>query len=199
MQRNVCVLALSNLVWDKFQGGTGSLPPYLLHFPAYDKTETMAILSLSRPLEVDPDVYIRFVELMWDVFHGPCRVVSELKHLVALLLPDFLQPVAQGELEAGNTMALYRRFTPLLKSQLSRLYLRDVSTDEWKEQQSQQQTDAGASRTSTSARLELPFHAKYLLVSAYLASANPPRTDARYFAKVTKMAVWGLGWGWGWG
>jgi origin recognition complex subunit 5 len=161
----------------------------LLHFPAYDKAETLAILSLSRPVDVEPEVYLRFVELMWDVFHGPCRVVSELKHLVALLLPDYLQPVEQGELDAHNTMALYRRFTPLLKSQLSRLYLRDVSTDEWKEQQLQQQSDVGASRMTASGRLELPFHAKYLLVSAYLASANPQRTDARYFAKVGMMAL----------
>lgn len=41
-----------------------------------------------------------------------------------------------------------------------------------------------------SARLELPFHAKYLLIASYLASHNPARTDASYFAKV----CW-LGWG----
>ena len=36
---------------------------------------------------------------------------------------------------------------------------------------------------SVRSHMELPFYAKYLLLSAYLASYNPAHTDRRFFTK----------------
>lgn len=34
---NVCVIMLSEIVWEKFQCGTGFQEPYVVHFPDYNK------------------------------------------------------------------------------------------------------------------------------------------------------------------
>lgn len=40
-----------------------------------------------------------------------------------------------------------------------------------------------ASGSQQALRIELPFHARFLLLAAYLASYNPPGTDRRFFVK----------------
>ena len=80
-----------------------------------------------------------------------------------------------------NVAALYRLVNPHLRRQLSRLYLREASTADW------QDAAAGQAPASTSVsahfQLELPYHSRWLLLAAYLASYNPSRTDARFFAR----------------
>lgn len=176
--RNVCCIFISTLIWSKFQGGTGAADPLQVHVPAYDKAATVTILAQRCPTGIPATFFSRFVELMWDVFHGPCRDLNELGHLVTLLFPVYRRPVDDGEVEESNMAALYKRLAPMLKDQLSKLYLRETSTAEW---QAQRDEDTSV---NVSARLELPFHAKFLLLAAYLASHNPARTDQRYFAKV---------------
>ena len=34
---NVCVILLSEIVWEKFRGGTGVREPFIIHFPDYSK------------------------------------------------------------------------------------------------------------------------------------------------------------------
>ena len=37
------------------------------------------------------------MELLWGVFNGPCRDLNELRHLVGLLFPKYLEPVTKGK------------------------------------------------------------------------------------------------------
>lgn len=183
---------MSTIVWEKFTGGTGLLTPMLICFESYDKAATTAIVSQSKPPDVPEELFRRFVDLLWDVFHGPCRDISELRHLVALLLPVYLAPIREGRLTAEQPAALYKHILPVLKTHLSRLFLRTTSSAEWLRLHqpattTTQQTTQGAHSlqdASVCHTLELPFHAKYLLLAAFLASANPPRCDERIFARV---------------
>ncbi|EDQ90608.1 uncharacterized protein MONBRDRAFT_16039 [Monosiga brevicollis MX1] len=183
-RRNVCVVSISHIVWEKFECGTGMVEPLRVPFPAYNRRNTVRIITLHRPANVEAQLFQRFVELLWDVFHGPCRVVTELGHLVTLLLPKWLEPIQSGELQPHNFSALFQRIKPVLQKQLTRLYLRDVSTVEWAGALQAPEANATESVGAASGfRLDLPYHAKYLLLAAYLASSNPPRADLRLFAK----------------
>ena len=84
-ERNVSVILVSNLVWEKFRGGTGCSDPLLVHFPGYKKDETLAIIARDCPADIEPQFFAQFVSLLWGVFHGPCRDLNELRHLVSLL------------------------------------------------------------------------------------------------------------------
>lgn len=189
--RNVCAILISTLVWSKFQCGTGMADPYQVHVPAYDKAATVTILGRRCPEGVSGAFFERFVELMWDVFHGPCRDLNELGHLITLLFPAYRRPVEEEEVAETNVAALYKRIAPLLKDQLSKLYLRETSTAEWNAQHDRETDgDASAAQGPVSARLELPFHAKHVLLAAYMASHNPARTDQQFFARVGSCDLW---------
>eukprot|EP00049_Salpingoeca_infusionum_P011146 m.192208 g.192208 ORF g.192208 m.192208 type:complete len:575 (+) comp14851_c1_seq5:895-2619(+) len=133
VKRNVCVICISCIIWDKFAHGTGFNDPLLVHFPPYNKSQTVQIVTLQCPEGVEEAAFSRFVALMYDVFHGPCRDVAEMQHLVSLFFDIYYDPVDKGLVASTNTAALYRHIMPLLKRHLSKLHLRETSTCEWKD------------------------------------------------------------------
>ena len=48
---------------------------------------------------------------------------------------------------------------------------------------------SGSTGVTARASVELPFYSKYILLAAYLASYNPPKTDKRFFSKVYQQAI----------
>ena len=62
---------------------------------------------------------------------------------------------------------LWRCIKPSFTAIMNRVYLTEISCEE------------------NDLLLQLPFHAKYLLLSSYLASNNPSKTDRRFFSKVS--------------
>jgi origin recognition complex subunit 5 len=177
----ICPVLISSIIWEKFRGGTGFTEPYVVHFPAYSKAATLEILALDCPQPGDAELHHQFAVLLFDVFHGPCRDLNELRHLATLLFPLYRAPVKSGKITAGNSAALYKSISPHFRQQLSRLYLRETSTAEW----SAAQDGDGSSAVggAQSSQIELPFMSKHLVVAAYLASFNPAGSDVRVFAK----------------
>lgn len=71
----------------------------MLNFPQYTKSETVAILGRDLPEgeEENMDLYMRFVDLVYDVFQRNCKDLNEIRHLVALLFPLYIKPVKEGK------------------------------------------------------------------------------------------------------
>ncbi|EGD77249.1 hypothetical protein PTSG_12709 [Salpingoeca rosetta] len=196
VHRNVGVILISTVIWEKFREGTGFADPLMAHFPAYTKAETLAILQRRTPRDVHPSHFRQFVSLLWDVFHGPCRDLNELAHLVALFFDKYYAPVRAGKINADNKTALFKAISPLLRAHFSSLYLRETSTAEWLaagaggDGDKTESTAAPSSASTTSTRgasqlhkLELPYFAKVLILAAFLASHNPARSDLAIFSK----------------
>ena len=55
------------------------------------------IIASETPVGESSALYKQFVQLLCDVFHGPCRDLCEIRHLVVLLFPCYAAPVARGE------------------------------------------------------------------------------------------------------
>lgn len=66
---------------------------------------------------------------------------------------------------------------------MSRVYLREISSSQFEEVSAGGHTSSAAVGGVVSS-LELPYYSKYLLISAYIASYNPAKTDKRFFSKV---------------
>jgi origin recognition complex subunit 5 len=130
-QRKICTILISNIVWDKFHGGTGVREPYLVHFPAYSKEVMVSIISQDCPEGVDKGFFVQFATLMCNVFHGPCRDLNEIRHIVSILFPSYREPVERGEIDPSNSVQLFKAISPILRTQLRRLYLRTISSAEW--------------------------------------------------------------------
>lgn len=93
------MILITTIVWEKFRSKTGGYEPIVVNFPQYTKSETVAILSKDLPAgeEENLDLYMRFVDLVYDVFQRNCKDLNEIRHLVALLFPLYIKPVKEGK------------------------------------------------------------------------------------------------------
>ncbi|KAL7882900.1 hypothetical protein SRHO_G00005580 [Serrasalmus rhombeus] len=180
---NVAVILLSEIVWDKFRPNIGCFEPLLLHFPDYTKAELLQILSLDSNPSYTPELYSSYINILLGVFYSVCRDLRELRHLAALNFSKFCEPLEKGEAKEGNTHKLWRNIEPHLKRAMQTVYLREVSSVQWGQQQMDEKEATALRGLSALAHVELPYYSKFLLIAAYLASYNPARTDRRFFLK----------------
>ncbi|KAF9975244.1 Origin recognition complex subunit 5 [Actinomortierella ambigua] len=207
--RNVCVIMISTIVWEKFRSGTGGFEPMVIHFPQYSKQDTLAILERDMPLGEDQELYGRFVDLVYEVFQRNCKDLNEIRHLVALLYPLYVKPVHDGKIQKHESLKLHRHIQAYFVEAMDKLYLREISSTEWSDRALSftPGTNSGSTPTTGSSHaahmsaseramlaavdvqghFNLPYYTKFLLFAAFLASYNPPRLDMRYFAKVSNQ------------
>lgn len=91
-------------MWEKFRTDTGGSEPYQLFFPPYSKETVLAILCLDCPSGEDVAFFRQFVGLIYDVYCGVCQDLSELRHLVNLLFPQYVAPVKRGEVRSPGPL-----------------------------------------------------------------------------------------------
>uniref|UniRef100_A0A8C9VRG6 Origin recognition complex subunit 5 n=1 Tax=Scleropages formosus TaxID=113540 RepID=A0A8C9VRG6_SCLFO len=184
VEDNVTVIFLSEIVWDKFRPNTGCFEPLLLHFPDYSKVELQQILAQDSCPSYSPELYSSYISILLGVFYSVCRDLRELRHLAALNFPKFCEPLEKGEAKESDAHKLWRNIEPHLKKAMQTVYLREVSSVQWEEQQQKEEKEVGELRgLSAYTHVELPYYSKFLLIAAYLASYNPARTDRRFFLK----------------
>lgn len=181
--RNVTVIFLSEIIWEKFRPNTGCFEPFVLHFPDYSIGNLQKILSHDHPPGYSADFYSAYINILLGVFYTVCRDLKELRHLAVLNFPKYCEPVVRGEAGERDTRKLWRNIEPHLKKAMQTVYLREVSSSQWETLQ-KDDTDPGQLKgLSAYTHVELPYYSKFILIAAYLASYNPARTDRRFFLK----------------
>ena len=80
---NITVIMASEIIWEKFQFGTGFCEPILVHFPDYSKLELLQILVRDCPEEYPKEFYSAYCQLLLSIFYAVCRDLKELRHLVS--------------------------------------------------------------------------------------------------------------------
>lgn len=183
---SISVIFLSEIVFEKYYFRLNIVEPIKIHFPQYTKDELLEILSHDFPyvqkliansfnetLELDIEFYRNYLNVFLSVFYRACRDLNELRHMSRSNFVKYCEPLFKQEVAIENSMALWQRIAPILKSSLDVLYLR-ISTDS---------TPTNTTVANLAQNLELPFYAKYLLIAAYLASYNSAKDDKRLFMK----------------
>ncbi|KAH7931630.1 hypothetical protein HPB52_025529 [Rhipicephalus sanguineus] len=153
----------------------------------------LGALARLRELSGRPLCCILLSRVPWEKFreagvsspyrvHFPQYTASELSQLLGgdTLLPTVLggttlslremqhAAIGIGTTPEGEGGASWRKeVASRLRQRLQSVYLRE------------------SSGSQQAVRIELPFHARFLLLAAYLASYNPPGTDRKFFVKVT--------------
>lgn len=189
---NICTVFISQIIWEKFRLDLGVCPPILLHFSNYSKSELHEILCLDCPPDYSKEFYAAYINVVLNVFFVVTRDLQELRHQALISFSKYCEPVVSDEISAGDVHKLWRNIEPTLKKALHTVYLREISGPRWNsvqsenrnavEGQSEKSTEVSAV-TSYRMTTELPFYSKFLLLAAYLASYNPPKTDHRFFVK----------------
>uniref|UniRef100_A0A286XEX7 Origin recognition complex subunit 5 n=1 Tax=Cavia porcellus TaxID=10141 RepID=A0A286XEX7_CAVPO len=181
--RNVTVLFLSEIIWEKFRPSTGCFEPFVLYFPDYSIGNLQKILCHDHPPEYSADFYAAYINILLGVFYTVCRDLKELRHLAVLNFPKYCEPVVKGEASERDTRKLWKNIEPHLKKAMQTVYLREISSSQWEKLQ-KDDTDPGQLKgLSAYTHVELPYYSKFILIAAYLASYNPARTDKRFFLK----------------
>ena len=85
-QLNICVIFISQIVWEKFQVGTGFYEPLVVHFPDYSKMELLQIMAKDCPSSYPVEFYKAYCQLFMSVFYSVCRDLNELRHLVSMMI-----------------------------------------------------------------------------------------------------------------
>ncbi len=163
-----------------------------IEFPAYTKDELMQILALTRPKpqlqggtkdpqEVTQETWSRFCAAVWDSlakYSG--RDIVSVRSLCVRLWPQFIKPILDGSLNPVPfsrlllaNRSLFQQEDVLVHSIISQP---TTSTIVKANSQNQKYQGVGA---------QLPFFSRLLLVAAYLASFNPPKSDQIFFMKTS--------------
>jgi len=186
---NVSVILISEIPFEKFRFGCGSLEPIQVFFPQYTKgtfiylklyifkiliiyfaEEIQELLMKECPNPDDASLYQTYLSMILGVFLVACRDLCELRYIASQHWNSFMEPIRSGEIDQSQPVKLWRHLEPQLRASLNQVYLRG--------------DDSGGNTSSLGGlKTELPFFSKFLIIAAYLASYNPARYDRRLFVK----------------
>ncbi|RDL33962.1 Uncharacterized protein BP5553_08330 [Venustampulla echinocandica] len=161
-----------------------------IHFPAYTKPELLQIISLTEPTPQLPtgkhdtkEVWSRFSTAVYESLskHSDRDIIS-FRRVCSRLWPRFIQPILDGSLSPTPfsrllvaNRSLFQNDAVLVPSIISSLPTPSTKSNIQTQIQSQAQTQGLTA--------QLPHTSRLLLLAAYLASFNPPRTDIIHFMK----------------
>ncbi|XP_062209433.1 origin of replication complex subunit 5-like [Phragmites australis] len=183
----VVLVYVSSATPDAYYSMTGSIEPNHIYFPDYTVDEVRDILMRGQP---NPKLYSSFLSVALKPLFRVTRRVDELAATLEPLFRKYYEPL--GDLKAvpdeGIKRKLFEHIQPHLAVALNETFSVPMraSVEEYKDISSGVKASAKrqfGSRDSLSTELE--FHmsvsAKYLLLSAFLASRNPATLDAALF------------------
>ena len=174
-----------------------------VYFPPYSRAQSLQIVSQSpraifseaasaQRKEQDGDethdddddsawLWSRFCAAVWDSLgHAAAHDLRSFSQACHRLWPAFVRPVVAGDLGTRDFSRLLVRQRWLLQDDavlVDSLVASPVLAND---------AAAVVDRNPASRPLALPYLAKWLLLAAYLASYNPPATDAALFMKTTE-------------
>ncbi|XP_023229629.1 origin recognition complex subunit 5-like [Centruroides sculpturatus] len=121
---NVCVILISEIVWEKFQQSTTTYEPYIIHFPDYNKDELLNIMALQCPPDISEELYRGYLKMVLGVFYIVTRNLKELQYLVSFFVTNYVLSTKYFSDELLNIMAL--QCPPDISEELYRGYLKMV-------------------------------------------------------------------------
>ncbi|XP_076653845.1 origin recognition complex subunit 5 [Halictus rubicundus] len=177
---NVCVILISDIVWEKFRAKVGIYEPIKIHFSQYTRQEFAEILLTYKPHDYEGAFYKNYLNLFLSVFLRFCRDLNELRYMAKINFKKYIEPIETNKSKKDDTAMLWRNISAVFKSNLEVIYLRVSSEDFAKHSQLSKEIE---STTKLALSFELPYYAKYMLIASYLASYNPAKEDKHLFIK----------------
>ncbi|XP_057780552.1 origin of replication complex subunit 5 [Salvia miltiorrhiza] len=182
----VGLIFISKASLDTFQSDTGFVEPFPVYFPDYTEDDLRQIFMRNQ---ANPKLYSSFLDLVLRPFYRITRRVDELSTAFSPLFKTYCEPL--GDLVTAPSEDTRRKLFSHLQPFIS-LSLNETCTI------SSQPLIKGTTNKDRNMRKsvfkkpgvcetldEIDFHmstsAKYLLISAFLASRNPATLDASLF------------------
>ncbi|XP_004306771.1 PREDICTED: origin of replication complex subunit 5-like [Fragaria vesca subsp. vesca] len=180
----VGLVFISNTSPDTYDSNMGYVEPNPLYFPDYSDDDLGQILIRNQ---ANKKLYTSFLSVVLRPFSRITRQVDELSSAFSLLFRKYCEPITDLGVVPNEEMKrrLFSRFQPHIAPSLNEIF--KVSTPPSTEVEATERKPKGSTRKSGGYEVvdQLDFHmstsAKYLLISAFLASRNPATLDASLF------------------
>ncbi|KAL2330288.1 hypothetical protein Fmac_017869 [Flemingia macrophylla] len=183
----VGVIFISNTSPDTFYTNMGYVEPVPILFPEYTEGDIRQILLRNQ---LNQKLYSSFLDLVLHSFYRITNQVSQLSATLKPLYEKYCEPLNdKGKGVAHNSemnLRLSTHIKPHISSALNEIFKISYISSTEVETQKEEKWKGKSSRSEQSKELgSLDFHmstsAKYLLISAFLASRNPATLDASLF------------------
>ncbi|XP_047071893.1 origin of replication complex subunit 5 isoform X2 [Lolium rigidum] len=183
----VVLVYVSSAAPDAYYTMTGSVEPNHVYFPDYTVDEVHGILMRGQP---NPKLYSSFLSVVLKPLFRVTRRVDELAAVLEPLFRRYCEPLGSlnGVPDEGIRRRLYEHLQPHLAVAQNETFSVPIraSLDDCKDgisggKGSVKRQFGGRDGLSSELEFHMSVSAKYLLLSAFLASRNPATLDAALF------------------
>ncbi|KAG4937191.1 hypothetical protein JHK85_052110 [Glycine max] len=183
----VGLIFISSTSPDTFYSNMGYVEPIPIYFPDYTEEDIRQILLRNQ---VNQKLYSSFLDVSLKSF---CGITKQIDHLSAALKPlyeKYCEPLSDKGKGVAPNQEMKRRLlahiNPHIASSLNEIFKVSSLSSTEVEIRKEEKRKGNNRRLEQSEELgSLDFHvstsAKYLLISAFLASRNPATLDASLF------------------
>ncbi|GAB2291005.1 Origin recognition complex subunit 5 [Dionaea muscipula] len=177
----VGLIFISKTSLDTYHSDSCYLEPIPVYFPAYTEKDLRQIFQQKQG---NSKLYSSFLDIVLKQFYRRTRRLDELSTALSQLFQKCCEPA--GELEKDDAKRrLFKNLEPCITPALNEVF--SISSFGVQED-TQRSKGKGNSRKLVDLETEeeeinfhMPTSAKYLLLSAFLASKNPATHDASFF------------------
>ncbi|KAK1643857.1 hypothetical protein QYE76_061662 [Lolium multiflorum] len=183
----VVLVYVSSAAPDAYYTMTGSVEPNHVYFPDYTVDEVHGILMRGQP---NPKLYSSFLGVVLKPLFRVTRRVDELAAVLEPLFRRYCEPLGSlnGVPDEAIRRRLFEHLQPHLTVALNETFSVPIraSLDDCKDgisggKGSVKRQFGGRDGLSSELEFHMSVSAKYLLLSAFLASRNPATLDAALF------------------
>uniref|UniRef100_A0A7N0TH44 Origin recognition complex subunit 5 n=1 Tax=Kalanchoe fedtschenkoi TaxID=63787 RepID=A0A7N0TH44_KALFE len=182
----VGVIFVSNASPDVYYSNAGSMDLFPLHFPDYSEDELRTIFMKSQG---NSKLYSSFLSIVLKPYSRVTRRVDELSTAFLPLFQKYCEPLKDSGTALNEELKrkLFTHLQPHISSSLNEVFHAPThSAGNFLMDKEKLRRKNSSKRLGATERVdEMDFHmsasAKYLLISAFLASRNPATLDASLF------------------
>ncbi|KAI3444526.1 hypothetical protein Pfo_001191 [Paulownia fortunei] len=182
----VGLIFVSKTSLDTFQSDTGFVEPFPVYFPDYTEDDLRHIFMKNQ---ANSKLYSSFLDLVLRPFYRITRRVDELSTAFSPLFKKYCEPLNDLGTVPNEDMKrkLYSHLQPYISLSLNETFgvpsqpLLKASANKDKNMRKSIKKKLGVSKTLDEINFHMSTSAKYLLISAFLASRNPATLDASLF------------------
>ncbi|KAL3622138.1 Origin recognition complex subunit 5 [Castilleja foliolosa] len=171
---------------DTFQSDTGFIDPFPVYYPDYTEDDLRHIFMKNQP---NPKLYSSFLDLVLMPFYRVTRRVDELSTAFLPLFKKYCEPLGDSQTVPNEDMRrkLFSHLQPFISLALNETFSipsrPSVNASSSKDRNMKKGTTKklGVFKSLDVIDFDMSTSAKYLLISAFLASRNPATLDASLF------------------
>ncbi|KRZ69629.1 Origin recognition complex subunit 5 [Trichinella papuae] len=173
---NICSVTLSEFPWpyQACRSTSGGTDVFEIGIPHITMEKVINNIIESRPYRGKNNLYKKYVQLYVDILRKYSSSEFEMKFIIERNYVKFLESAEKcancRKFSKNDTRFTWEALKPVVKEHNQYRFLFNFNVDREKQYD------------------QLPLYEKYLLISGYIASYNPERTDRRYFVKLAEKS-----------